>query len=959
MMEHTYHLGLVGLSILVSIVASFLALGTASRIRRHNASRFVWIVGGGISMGLGIWLMHFVGMLAYHISIEIEYDIILTLLSLLLAILSSILAFYLASIKDKLSLSTEIVSAVILGLGIAGMHYVGIHAMQLEPAQQYNIVLVSISIIIALVASFYVIRFVFSASDRSGILSAENMVSAIIMGVAVSGMHYIGMEAMTIQSEAVCGVIGNGITQGSLSFIIVILVITVLVINAGILLIDLNITELNSEKAYVLAEKRKETIKIARKVTDSLAEQYKVSEEFNRKLFETVANTVMVIDRHGYVVRMNNAAEISTGYTEVELTGRLVWDILIPEDRRSDYKNILENILIGIYPNKSYFEVLSKYEGIKLFDWSYTELRDEDGTIDYIIATGDDITEKRKYEEAIRLAEIAFESNEAIFVTDNKGIILRVNNAFVEITGYSSNDACNRNPSFLKSGRHDKEFYRNMWSNLKSSGSWNGEMWNKRKNGEVYPEWLRITAVYDDNHQVRNYVATFSDITNLKAAEEKVHFFSNFESSTNLPNRKLFSELLQKDLDLTIIGELKGSVLYIELRQLDKLTDTQGIDSIDRYIKQLSILIDEKFDKDIIIGHINKTDLAILISNLNVTNVASASIEVCDFILSTIKLGVDIDDQKAFIHANIGIIDYPRENESADELLQHAITAANRSRRIQIDGYQFYSAYMHKVATENYKIEIALRDAVVNDKLQLFLQPQINDQLEIIGAEALLRWFHDGEYIPPDVFIPLAEDSNLIIEVGDWVIDKALEYVSEMNGYAMPDSFKTIAVNVSAIQIKQKDFVEKLKRKIISIGIDPSKLKIEITESAVLEKPDRVIKTIADIRELGISFAMDDFGTGYSSLSYLQKLKLDQLKIDKSFITDLSINKTSQALAETIVVMARNLGMQVIAEGVETESERSLLLQYGCKQYQGYLFSRPIEFDAFLDYAMNPIEINK
>ena len=958
-MEHTYQFGLVGLSIVVSVVASFLALGSASRIRRQQGPKLVWIVGGGISMGLGIWLMHFVGMLAYHIPIEIEYDIVLTFLSLLMAVMSSVLAFYLVSIKVKINLTTEVISAVILGLGISCMHYIGMYAMKLEPVQQYNIMLVAASIIIALVASFYVIRFVFSASSHSSILSSENIVSAIIMGIAISGMHYIGMEALNIPDSAVCGVIGSGISQGSLAFIIVILVITVLLINAAILLMDLNIAELNSEKAYMLAEKRKETIKIARKVTESLAEQYKVSEEFNKKLFETVANTVLVIDKAGYVVRINNAAEVSTGYSEVELSGRLVWDILIPEERQDEYKKILNNILQGIYPEKSFFEINSKSDGKKVFDWAYTELRDEDGAIDYIIATGEDITQSLKYEEAIRLAEIAFETNEAIFVTDAKGRILRVNNAFTEITGYSSNEARDKFPSFLKSGRHDKDFYSGMWNNLISAGSWNGEIWNKRKSGEIYPEWLRITAVYDAEHQVSNYVATFTDITNLKAAEEKVHFFSNFESSTNLPNRKLFTELLQKELDLTMLGQLRGSLLYIELQQLDKLTDTQGIDSIDRYIKQLSTTIGNKFENDIIIGHINKTDLAILITDLNATNVASASIEMCDFILSTVKLGIDIDDQKAFIHANIGIVDYPRENESSDEMLQHAITAANRSHKIQIDGYQFYSAYMHKVATENYKIELALRDAVKNDNLQLFLQPQINDKLEIIGAEALLRWFHDGDYIPPDVFIPLAEDSNLIIDVGDWVINKALEYIHEMESYKIAKTFETIAVNVSAIQMKQKDFVEKLKRKIIDAGVNPSKLKIEITESAVLEKPDRVIQTISDIRELGIAFAMDDFGTGYSSLSYLQKLKLDQLKIDKSFITDLSINKTSQALAETIVVMARNLGMQVIAEGVETESERSLLLEYGCKQYQGYLFSRPIEFEAFLDYAMNPVETNK
>ena len=264
---------------------------------------------------------------------------------------------------------------------------------------------------------------------------------------------------------------------------------------------------------------------------------------------------------------------------------------------------------------------------------------------------------------------------------------------------------------------------------------------------------------------------------------------------------------------------------------------------------------------------------------------------------------------------------------------------------------------MQKVATENYQLEVALREAIEKDQFELLLQPQIDINNQLIGAEALIRWRREGEIVSPAKFIPMAEESNLIIDIGDWVLHRAMDYIKTFEASDMPASFKTLSVNVSAIQIQQENFLAKLKQALIEKEINPSYLKLEITESAVLERPHIVINKITALKEIGVSVALDDFGTGYSSLSYLQKMKIDQLKIDRSFVTDLSINKTSQALAETIIVMARNLGMEVIAEGVETRNEQMLLAAYGCSQYQGFYYSRPIDFEAFLDYATHPIQI--
>jgi PAS domain S-box-containing protein/diguanylate cyclase (GGDEF)-like protein len=534
-----------------------------------------------------------------------------------------------------------------------------------------------------------------------------------------------------------------------------------------------------------------------------------------------------------------------------------------------------------------------------------------------------------------------------------------VNAAFTEITGYTEEDSFGRNPSILKSGRHDDEFYANMWNQIADKGYWYGEIWNKRKNGELYPEWLRITAVYDENDVLTNYVATFSDISEIKQAEEQIHFYSNFDAATRLPNSKLFTELVEKELELARMDEHEGALLYVELIHLDKLTDNIGIGSVDSYINQLVQILYTKFGKDLVIGRISNTDLGILLEDITSQQVVSQSVDVAEFILETVKAGLLIIDQMAYIHANVGIVDYSSKDTFAEELIQHANTAANRARKLEPDSYQFYSSFMQKIASENYQTEVALREAIEKDEFDLLLQPQVDIDDLLIGAEALIRWKRGSEVVSPAKFIPIAEESNLIIDIGDWVLRRAMQYIKTIESEGMPESFTNISVNVSAIQIQQENFIAKLKQMLIENDITPTYLKLEITESAVLERPHLIINKISALKEVGVSVALDDFGTGYSSLAYLQKMQIDQLKIDRSFVTDLSINKTSQALTETIIVMARNLGVEVIAEGVENRRERSILASYGCTQYQGYYYSRPIDFEAFLDYARHPILVEE
>lgn len=956
-MEYYYQYGLVALSVLLAVVASFIALGTASRIRQHDQTRLLWIFGGGISMGLGIWVMHFVGMLAYHLPIIVAYDIFYTGISIVLAIIVSIITLSVVSFSKKLTMSVNLFSALLMATGIAGMHYTGIYAMELYPSIEFNPVLFSVSLLIAYIASYYAIRFAFSASSRTTLLSSENIVSSLIMGAAIAGMHYVAMEAQIIDPASICVALDDGITEGSITLLVVGGIFVILLMNALVLGYDLKLAESESEKAKLIAQSNQKILDTTRRVKEELSMQYKESEEFNKKLFDTVANVVLVVDKEGCIVRINKAAELITEYVESDLTGKYFWDALISQEEQAEFKALFANILQGAYPDAHLNTIVTARHDRRILEWSYTALLDDISQVDYIIATGTDITEQRRYEEDMRLAAVAFETNEAICITDNAGKILRVNEAFTDITGYSEEESCGNSPGILKSGHHDKEFYRQMWQQMIDKGYWYGEIWNKRKNGEIYPEWLRITAVYDDRNELTNYVATFSDISDIKQAEEQIHFFSNFDTSTKLPNRKLFTELLDKELEIARLNAQQGALLYVELVHLDKLTDNIGIGAVDGYISMLSQALHEEYGKELIVGRIGNTDIALLLENIHDQQVISQSVDVAEFILNTVKRGLRVDGHIAYVQANIGIVDFSRQDEVAEDLLQHAITAANRSRKLKPDSYQFYSSFMQRVATENYQMEVALREAIEKDQFELLLQPQVNINNQLIGAEALIRWHREGEIVSPAKFIPMAEESNLIIDIGDWVLHRAMDYIKIFESSDMPASFKTLSVNVSAIQIQQENFLAKLKQALIDKEVNPSYLKLEITESAVLERPQVVINKISALKEIGVSVALDDFGTGYSSLAYLQKMQIDQLKIDRSFVTDLSINKTSQALTETIIVMARNLGMEVIAEGVETKNERTLLAAYGCTQYQGFYFSRPIDFDAFLDYAYHPIQI--
>lgn len=954
-MEHEINPVISIISIIIYIAAVFVSFATLSRARKLNISARSWVLGGGSTTGIGIWVAHFLGMLSYSSTDNVDYNLLLSMLSLCISLFLFIGFAYFVAIRNVIHLQGVIILSLILSSFITLNHLIGIQSLNLSPIINYT--LYSFGFILLFFSGYIFVKQSLFALKSERIFSNRNIISAIVVGLMLSFSNFIFKSSISFIPITHELQQSYGVSIIGIAVLIISSVFALLLINAAILTFDIRKFEAKWDVSRKELESSQKTLDIAKKVTEQLAIQFKESEEFNKKLFDTVANIVFVVDKYGYIVRMNQAAEKVTRYLESELTGKEFSKVLLPDEEYKIFVSLFEKLLTGDKTSHHIGSILTSKGSVRTIEWFYTELLDENSDVEFVIASGTDITEQRFYEETMRLAAVSFETSEAIFITDSEGNILRVNRAFTEITGYSEKESYGNNPSFLKSGKHSTEFYQEMWKQLNEKGVWIGEIWNKRKNGEIYPEWLHITSVYDDLGKLTNYVASFSDLSDMKHAEEQIHFYSNFDAATKLPNSKLFIEILDKELDVAKMEGNTGALLFVELIHLDKLTDNIGIGSVDSYINQLLNTFHQKFGKEIIVGRISNTDLAILLNDISKHQVISQSVEVAEFILNIVKGGLFINDKVAYINANIGIVDYSDKDNFADELLQHANTAANRARKIEHDSYQFYSEYMQKVASENYQFEVALRAAVEKSEFELLLQPQVNIDNELIGAEALIRWNRGSGIVSPDKFIPIAEESNLIIDIGDWVLRKAIDYIKIIEKSEIPNSFKNISVNVSAIQFQQENFLTKLKKLVIQEDIVPSHLKLEITETAVLQKPHVVINKIAALKEIGISVALDDFGTGYSSLSYLQKMQIDQLKIDRSFVIDLAINKTSQALTETIIVMAKNLGMEVIAEGVENQKEKSILASYGCTQYQGYYFSRPIDFDAFLDYAKHPIQV--
>ncbi|HET7775229.1 MAG TPA: EAL domain-containing protein [Azospira sp.] len=556
-----------------------------------------------------------------------------------------------------------------------------------------------------------------------------------------------------------------------------------------------------------------------------------------------------------------------------------------------------------------------------------------------------DITQHRRAEERLLLAEKVFaNSPEAIMICDQANRIISVNRAFCDITGYEQEEVLGQDPRILSSGRHDKDFYGQMWHTLRETGAWAGEIWDRRKNGEVYPKWMTINAVHDaQSGALTHYITLFSDITERKETEARIHHLAHHDPLTGLPNRFTLEARLEQSLADARRHGNKVAVMFMDLDRFKTINDSLGHAVGDSLLMEIAHRLRAAVRESDTVARLGGDEFVVVLPDVEGANDAA---HVAGKIIEEVARDLKVGAHELHTSASIGISLYPDDGETVPAVMQNADTAMYHAKAIGRNNFQFFAAAMNRAATERLELERKLRQAMTNQEFELHFQPQFALAADrITGVEALLRWRHpeDG-LIPPDRFIPIAEETGLIVGIGDWVLVAACRQLKTWLVAGLPPL--RMAVNLSTRQLRHQEFPQRVAAILEETSVPAVLLELEITESGVMEHPEEAIQTLHALNDMGVTLAIDDFGTGYSSLSYLKLFPIDRLKIDRSFVRDIERDPDDAAIARGTIALAHSLGLEVVAEGVETAAQLDMLATDGCDEVQGYFFSRPLPVEA-------------
>ena len=556
--------------------------------------------------------------------------------------------------------------------------------------------------------------------------------------------------------------------------------------------------------------------------------------------------------------------------------------------------------------------------------------------------------EVEQNQNQLRVLASSFNLQEGIIICDENGLIIKTNQAFSNITGYSAEEALGRNPRFLSSGRHDASFYTEMWKSLLANGKWDGEVWNRRKTGEIYPENLAIVIIKDSEGKTINYVASMTDITKRVAASEEIKQLAFFDSLTGLPNRRLLLDRLAQTLHSNERTGNHGALLFLDLDNFKAINDSYGHDSGDLLLQQAAVRIVDSVRAIDTVSRIGGDEFVVILQSLNQQE-SEAVIEaeiIAKRILYSLNVPYKIKGRDDLCSTSIGATIFQSNADSID-VLKQADIALYKAKESGRNVLFFFDPIMQTIINAQAEIKRDLKEALLQHQFELYYQVQVDNNGAPVGAEALLRWLHPTKgYISPADFIPIAEESQAIISIGDWVIDAACAQLKQWESNELTRTL-SLSVNISAKEFRAENFVEKLKMTIRHHAINPSKLRFELTEGMLISDINDAIETMNKLNELGIYFELDDFGTGYSSLQYLKRLPVYQLKIDRTFVRDVVESVNEQGIVRAIIAMAEALQIRVLAEGVETKAQRQHLADIGCNYFQGYLFGKPVPIDQF------------
>jgi diguanylate cyclase (GGDEF)-like protein/PAS domain S-box-containing protein len=573
------------------------------------------------------------------------------------------------------------------------------------------------------------------------------------------------------------------------------------------------------------------------------------------------------------------------------------------------------------------------------------------GRAAFVIGTVHDITSQKEEEAALRLAARVFESSgEAILITDERARTVAVNHAFIEMSGYSSEEMIGQNPSMLSSGRHDAQFYQAMWDDILTHGYWQGEIWDKHKSGRVYPKWMSITAVRDESGLVSNYVSIARDITEQAEAEKNIHFLAYYDVLTGLPNRTLLRDRLGQLIAVSHRDQQQFALLFMDLDRFKYINDSMGHSVGDRLLQAVALRIQSIVREEDTVARLGGDEFIVL---LRETGESGAAV-VAGKLLRALAEPYDLDGQVISTLASIGISIYPDHAVEADTLIKNADMAMYRAKEEGRNNYQFFRPEMNFRVDQLFSMEKDLRLALERGEFTLQYQPQADlASGRLCGVEALIRWKHPEKgMVSPAEFIPVAEETGQIIPIGEWVLRTACAQMVQWQQAGLDGL--TMSVNLSIRQLRLPNLGEVVKGVLREHGLDPQWLELEITEGIMMGDNRAAMDFLHEMHAMGVRLSIDDFGTGFSSLNYLKKLPVHKLKIDQSFVRDIETDESDAAIIRSIIALGHRLNLRVIAEGVETQEQLDFLRIRGCDEIQGYFYSRPMPAHEVAGFVRNP-----
>jgi two-component system, chemotaxis family, CheB/CheR fusion protein len=653
-------------------------------------------------------------------------------------------------------------------------------------------------------------------------------------------------------------------------------------------------------------------------------------------------------DTAGRYIFINHMFEANFGVQAEDVLGKT--DLQVFNNRMADEFRKRDLEVLGVNSAVEVEERIATPRGERVLHSIRFPLLGDDGVLYAVCTQSTDITERKYAEDQLRLAARVFDhSGEGIVVTDAEGLIVTVNQAFKLVTGYSEQEAIGRTPAMLHSGKHSPEFFQSMWQSIATHGWWQGEVWNQRKNGEIYPEWLTINSVKDANGKVVNYVGIFSDISVVKHSQQRIEYLASHDELTGLPNRMLYMDRLKQAIAKAERNKTRIAVLFVDVDNFKLINDTMGHDVGDVLIKQVADLLKLGLRAGDSVSRFGGDEFAIILE----TGGADEVIVAAQRIVDTLSPPHVLDGKQVYTTVSIGISLYPEDGTDSQTLLKNADIAMYRAKECGKNNFQFFTGELKNLSHERMYLTNDLRQALANDGFYLVYQPQVDmESGRLTALEALLRWKHpERGLVMPDKFIPLAEETGLIGAIGEWVLDAVCRQIVAWRAAGLVPP--RVAINLSPRQFRKTHVPSLIERTLSTYRIEPSSLTVELTEYALMEDTDFVLQMLNELKSLGVSLSVDDFGTGYSSLSYLKRYPINEIKIDRSFVDGIANDANDLGIARAIIAMAGVMGMNVVAEGVETHEQRLVLLANGCRIGQGYVFARPMPVGEIEAYFKN------